>query len=330
MSNASEIALWFYLHEAKIGVTYAGTEIQRILSTFGSLQGLREVPSEEAVEIAPDARSRELAKSILKKLRLVSDSDLRRYEREIVRMKDNEIDVLHFSHHDYPSKLRSIGEPPLVIFHRGEFRTFDQGHYVAIVGTRQSSHRAHYFARELARELAKRRYVIVSGLARGIDTEAHCGALDVGGKTIAVLPNPIDKVYPSENRQLSMDISKNGALISQTSNLEYSRRAMAPHRFVDRNKITSGLSEVVVIVEIGPTEGSLHQFDFAMRQGRRVYVPQPPDYLRSAYEGYENLLKHGAVSLHSTQDVVNFVEAKQTTQRVERGSLDSYTKLDQV
>lgn len=313
-----------------MSATFTGTEMQNVVNTFGSLQGLREAPSEDVMEIAPDVGSRELAGLLYKKLRLVSDKDLRKYAKEIVRMEEKGIRVLHFSDHDYPSRLRSIGQPPLVIFHKGKLGAFDQGHYVAIVGTRQSSHRAHYFARELARELARRRYVIVSGLARGIDTEAHCGALDVGGKTIAVLPSPIERVYPPENRQLSIDISENGALISQTSNFEYFKHTMAPYRFVDRNKITSGLSEVVVIVEVGPTEGSLHQFDFAKRQGRRIYVPQPPDHLRSAYEGYENLLRQGAIPLHSIQDIVDFVEGKQGNQRVERGGLDRYTKLTQA
>jgi len=263
---------------------------------------------------------------LYEKLRHVSDDVLSKYEKAIEYLLQKETNVIHFSHDDYPPRLRSVEKPPLVIFHKGKLRKFDQGQYVAVVGTRRGSHRAHQFARELAKELAGRGYVIVSGLARGIDTEAHCGALDVHGKTVAVLPSPVDIIYPVENQELSIDISASGALISEISSFAYSKLHLAKYVFVNRNRLTSALSDAVVIVESGKDGGSMHQFIFAKQQGRKVFVPQPPDPQRSAYTGYEILMKGGAVQLHSAQDIIDFLERKDNEERAQRTGLDRYVR----
>jgi len=309
LSEISESALWLYLHDTGVGKRISSPDLVDIADSVESLQGLRESLDPISVLL----RNETLRKSALlvrHTLLDMSDEDLAKYEKEIIRLRKLSIGVLCLSQEDYPDKLRLIRNPPLVIFRKGVFTKFNQGQFVAIAGTRQSSHRGHSLARQLASDLAKRKYVVVSGLARGIDTEAHCGALDAKGVTVAVLPTSIERIYPRENEELSIDIARSGALLSETSAFQERRQLFARTRFVDRNRITSGISDVIVIVELGATKGSYHQFEFAIEQGKRVFVPRPENSNRPAYKGFLDLLSKGAVELRSSEDIVDYMEKK--------------------
>lgn len=330
MSNLIETSIWFYLHQNKFKGSFTGDELLKIIDVYGSLQDLRKIHSLEDLAPLSNKELDNLSKQLYKKVQSISDDHLRKYEKMIERFEQEKINIFYLSHENYPSKFRTIKNPPLTIFHKGTLKEFNQGHYVAIVGTRNSSHRAHQFARELAQELANEGYMIVSGLARGIDTEAHCGALDVHGKTVAVLPSPVDKIYPPENQELSIDISSNGALLSEISSFSYSKLQYAKYIYVERNRLTSALSDVIVIVESGEAGGSLHQFDLAKQQERRIYVPRPPDPQRSAYAGYEILIKGGAIKLHSAQDIVDFLKRKESKVKSKPNNLTDYIQKGDI
>jgi len=321
LSDISESALWLYLHDIGVGRRVSGPDLVDIVDSVESLQGLRESLDYISMLLRDEAL-RKSALLIRRTLLDMSAEDLAKYEKEIIRLRKLGMEVLCLSQEAYPDKLRLIRSPPLVIFRKGVFTEFNQRHFVAIAGTRQSSHRGHSCARQLAADLARRKYVIVSGLARGIDTEAHCGALDVKGVTVAVLPTSIERVYPRENEELSIDIARRGALLSETSAFQELEQHFARTRFVDRNRITSGISDAVVIVELGATKGSYHQFEFAMEQGKRVFVPRPENNNRPAYKGFLDLLSKGAVELRSSEDIVDYIE-KTKDPRQER-----YKRLD--
>jgi DNA processing protein len=139
---------------------------------------------------------------------------------------------------------------------------------VAIVGTREASHEGAARARRLARELASAGIVVVSGLARGVDTEALTSAIDAGGKVIAVIGTPVDKAYPAENARLQEQIYQHHLLVSQFSPGERVFR----NNFPERNKLMAALSDATAIVEAGDTSGSLHQAAECLRLGRWLFI----------------------------------------------------------
>jgi DNA processing protein len=170
---------------------------------------------------------------------------------------------------------------------------------VAIVGSRRATAYGEAVARELAGELARRGITIVSGLARGIDAAAHRGALDAGGTTLAVLGSGLDEIYPPEHRELAAEVTTSGALLSEFP------LGTAPLRlhFPRRNRIISGLSLGVVVVEAGVKSGALITAHHALEQGREVFAV--PGRVHAQYsEGSNRLIKAGAKLVESWEDVL--------------------------
>lgn len=201
----------------------------------------------------------------------------------------------------YPTRLRAIPDPPLVLFVRGQLDCVGAPDSVAIVGTRTPTERGRAVARRLAEFFASRGYVIVSGLAKGIDTEAHRGALGVSGRTIAVLGTPIDKAYPAENRELAVRIAAtNGALVSELGMGEISSR----RSFVLRDRIQSGLSLAVIPVETDVDGGTMHTAKFAQTHGRLIVTPRPPADAGGvpAYRGIVHMLEQGTATAFDAED----------------------------
>lgn len=173
--------------------------------------------------------------------------------------------VLPFSHPAYPHRLRSITDAPLVLFARGNTDLLDEVN-VALVGTRRPTAYGKAVASKLGGELAKLGICVVSGMARGIDTHAHRGCLDAGGKTIAVFGCGLDHIYPTENRDLARDIADKGLLLS-----EFALGAPPyPQNFPLRNRIVSAISEAVVVIEGSQYSGSAITARYALEQGREV------------------------------------------------------------
>lgn len=198
----------------------------------------------------------------------------------------------------YPPFLSEIQNPPRQIFFLGTFPICAP--CVAIVGTRKATSEGKKIAYTIAEELSKRGFCIVSGLAFGIDEAAHEGALSGHGKTIAVLANGLDTVYPKQHEQLAKKIlAAGGALIS-----EYILGTPAlPHQFLERNRIVSGISAATVVIEAPIRSGSIATARHAAEQGRDVFV-FPGNHSHPNYRGSHALIRNGARLVASIEDIL--------------------------
>ncbi|WP_160162739.1 DNA-processing protein DprA [Magnetococcus marinus] len=207
--------------------------------------------------------------------------------------------ALHWREPAYPQQLLEISDPPPLLFIQGDGALLNQEPLIAMVGTRRCSRNGERFAHKLAADLGQMRLTTVSGLAVGIDSAAHAGSLLGGGATVAVLGCGLDVSYPKPNMQLKAQIIRQGCLVS-----EYPPGTQPhPKRFPRRNRIISGLSRGVVVVEGGLKSGSLITARMALEQNREVFaVPGAVDDERS--RGVHQLLKEGATLVESAADVV--------------------------
>ena len=211
-----------------------------------------------------------------------------------------------------PERLQQIPSPPKVLYSCGaNLADLLQRPAVAIVGSRKVSTYGRQITTKLARELAEQGIVIVSGLALGVDALAHQAALDAGGLTIAVLPGPIQTIYPASHRNLAIQIlQKGGALIS-----EYAPDGQAFNfktNFIARNRLVSGLADALLITEAAEKSGSLHTARFALEQGKDV-LAVPGNITSSTSVGTNNLLPAGATPISSYEDVLHVLQLQQKT-----------------
>lgn len=198
----------------------------------------------------------------------------------------------------YPKLLREIDSAPIGLYRKGSY-DFKQPS-VAIVGSRRTTLYGQSVAKKLGAELARLGFCVVSGLARGIDTAAHEGALSVGGKTVAVLGNGIDIIYPAENLNLYRQIAETGAVLSE---FPFTRRA-DKQSFAMRNRIVAGICDAVVVVESDVSGGSMITARFAGEQGRLIFaVPGRIDQATSA--GCHQLIRDGATLLTGVDDILS-------------------------
>lgn len=221
-------------------------------------------------------------------------------EEEWEKLKAKNIKCLLYPEENFPKLLKEIPDPPPVLYYTGDFQTEDQW-AVAVVGSRSATPGGLDLARELAEGLAAQGITVVSGLARGIDTAAHRGALAArGGRTIAVLGSGLDRMYPRENERLAGEINRRGTVCSEFP----PGTEPLPGNFPVRNRIISGLSLGVVVVEAAADSGSLITAELALEQGREVFaVPGP--VTRKANEGSNRLLKQGAALVEGVADIVS-------------------------
>ncbi len=229
---------------------------------------------------------------------IFAQAGLREAEKEVEAAGKAECRIVTLTSDEYPPLLRQISDAPLVLYIRGDTALLSR-HAVAIVGTRKPSAYGSSVAHRLASDLAQRGLVIVSGLARGIDSASHRGALEAGGKTVAVLGSGIDVIYPSENRSLVKKIVESGAMISEFP----LGTGPAPQNFPIRNRIISGLALGVIIVEAAEYSGSLITARLALEQNREVFGV--PGNITSAQSfGPNHLIKQGAKLVDQWIDVV--------------------------
>lgn len=219
-------------------------------------------------------------------------------DAEIRDCRDNGVNILAESQADYPQSIRHIPDPPGVLFVRGEIRPSD-AIAVSIVGTRHATQYGLAQAERLASGLARCGYTIVSGLARGIDSAAHRGALKAGGRTLAVLGSGVLNIYPPENESLASDIATQGAVISENP----PRSPPLSGAFPQRNRIITGLSLGVIVVEAADRSGALISARHAMEQNRLVFaVPGRVDSRMS--RGCHRLIRDGAKLVETVDDVL--------------------------
>lgn len=220
-------------------------------------------------------------------------------QEELERCRQNDIRLLTLGDGIYPETLSQIDDPPSVLFTRGTILPQDDM-AIAIVGTRHATHYGRKHARRLAAGLARAGLTVVSGLARGIDTEAHKGALDANGRTLAILGSGLLEIYPAENKELATAITKQGAVISESSTLSKPSKGSFPRR----NRIVTGLCQGVIVVEAGDRSGAMISARLAMEQGREVFaVPGPVDSRNS--RGCHKLIRDGAKLVEDPADVLD-------------------------
>lgn len=225
-------------------------------------------------------------------------SDWRGVREEMARARAAGAEIVAFDDPDYPPRLREIADPPPVLYCLGKLLRRDE-RAVAIVGSRSASPYGSRMARELSRGLALSGFTVVSGLARGIDAEAHRGALEAGGRTIAVLGSGADVVYPREHRPLWQQIAEAGAVLSE---LPIGTPPL-PRHFPARNRLISGLALGVVVVEATEVSGSLITARMAADQGREVFaVPGQAGASRS--RGTHRLIRQGAKLVERVEDIL--------------------------
>jgi DNA processing protein len=199
----------------------------------------------------------------------------------------------------YPPQLNEIATAPPLLYVRGEWTEAD-ANAVAIVGSRACTPYGKRVAAEIARGLARAGVTVVSGLARGIDGAAHRGALEAGGRTIAVLAGGLCRIYPPEHADLAADVAAAGAVMTETAMAQSPQPVMFPAR----NRIISGLSRGVVVVEANVGSGALHTVNHALEQGKEVFaVPGQVDSPASA--GCLDLLRKGARLVRSADDILD-------------------------
>jgi len=208
------------------------------------------------------------------------------------------IEHISFDDEQYPALLKEIPDPPARLFCRGQLPHSDSI-CIAIIGTRKATAQGKIMAQRIARDLAANGIVIVSGLAIGIDTVAHKGALEAQGRTIAVLANGLDNVYPAQNTSLASDLLAHGGAILS----EYPTGTPAyPNQFLERNRIVSGLCVATIVVEAPERSGTLATARFALEQGREVFVvPGPADHPN--YIGSHRLIRDGARLVAAASDI---------------------------
>ncbi|MBR3835266.1 MAG: DNA-processing protein DprA [Clostridia bacterium] len=200
---------------------------------------------------------------------------------------------------NYPSMLFKLPNFPLVLYVRGDLDCLKNKITVAVVGTRKPTRNSATIARALTASITRSGGLVVSGGALGIDSAAHCGALDANGKTVAVLGCGLNCNYPVANDALRNDISKNGAVIT-----EYPPDTQAlPGNFPIRNRIISGLSYGTLVIEAGEKSGSLITANYALEQGRDVYAV-PGDIVSAGFTGANRLIRDGAKPVFNAMDVL--------------------------
>jgi len=276
--------------------------LRALLDVFGDIQTAWAAPSTDLIEAGLDRRS---LKNLLK-LRVELDLD-----EELERVQATGITILTWEDDSYPANLRQIDAPPPVLFVRGDLMVEDEW-AVAIVGTRRATVYGREVALRLSADLVQAGVTIVSGLARGIDAVAHDAALKSGGRTLAVMGNGLDTVYPAEHRNLAGRIAAQGAVLS-----EYTLGVRPEARnFPARNRIISGLSHGVMVVEGRWSSGAVLTAKIALEQGREVFAV-PGSILSPASEGPNRLIKEGATPVQSADDILESLNLTHVAQQID-------------
>lgn len=223
-------------------------------------------------------------------------------ENEFKKLKSKKIELLLIEDKNFPPLLKEIPWPPYGIYIQGSLENLQERN-IAIVGTRKATSSGKEIAFSFSKQLSEYGLGIISGLALGIDTESHKGALENSGATFAVLALGLDSVYPKTNTDLSRRIiEKGGALIS-----EYPLQSPAfPNRFLERNRIISGLSNATLIIEAPENSGALATARFALDQNREIFVIPGPIY-HPNFKGSNKLIRDGATLVTSPEEIIEII-----------------------
>jgi len=267
-------------------------------------------------------------KNIVKFKSLYNYIDFNELKKKYMSLLKQNIKFIKVIDKDYPNILKKINDAPLILFKKGVLNNYEN--CIAISGTRNPSVYGRLMARKIAYELSEYGYTIVSGLAHGIDEWAHCGALESDkGKTIAILAwmNP---EYPAEHFDLFKDIINRGAVLSELSARPDS--IIAKGKFIQRDRIISGMSNAVIAIESDIEGGTVHQVNLAFNQKKIVFALEPKDN-EKAKKGFKLFIDMGAIPIKNTKDILlTFRNYKDVFQKlnVNRGQQKIINKNDSV
>jgi DNA processing protein len=284
---AEEIFYWLAL---SLTPGVGSTLMRRLLEQFKSPEAVFHAPMKELLCIEG------LGEKVAQGIRRGPLEEI--VGKELNRLKETGGRVITLTDQEYPKRLKDIYDPPALLYIRGELRIEDEL-AIAIVGSRKTTPYGRWFTEKVSHELARHGVTIVSGMARGIDSLAHTGAISGGGRTIAVLGCGVDVIYPSENRNLFIKIIDHGAVLSE---FPMGSPPEGGH-FPRRNRIISGLSLGVVVVQANEKSGSLITAGYALEQGREVFAV-PGNVGTESSRGVHRLIKEGAKLVESSEDIL--------------------------
>ena len=276
-------------------------KVQALLDYYGSLANAWQANEFELVKIGFDKR----ALNTFLKTRQEVDLDA-----ALAQVQQANVSLMTWEMESYPSYLREIPNPPPLLYYQGDILEQDQW-AVAVVGTRRLTAYGRQVTRDLVAGMVQNNITVVSGLARGIDAIAHKTAVELGGRTLAVLGSGLDCIYPAENRTLAQEIMQGqGAIIS-----EYGLGAQPEAKnFPPRNRIISGLSLGVIIIEAGERSGALITTNFALEQNREVFAV-PGNINSPASRGPNKLIQEGAKLVTNIEDVLEELNLHMVAER---------------
>jgi DNA processing protein len=264
--------------------------IEKIMYQLDNLQDLWDMPPNEIYKL------NDINSSVLEKI--ISYRDENYLNRLYETIYSNNINVITIFDEDYPEDLKYIHDKPLVLYIKGNI-TKEDNVALAVVGSRKHTSYGKWATEYFVRELVKLDVTIVSGLALGIDSIAHKTALEYGGRTIAVLGNGLDVIYPKKNRELYNRIPENGALMTEFT---FGVQPLS-HNFPNRNRIISGISLGVIVIEAKEKSGSLITAEHALEQGKEVFAL--PGNINSIFsKGTNKLIKEGAKLVMDIDDII--------------------------
>lgn len=263
----------------------------KLLDIYKTPEEIWELEMEDILNI--EGFGKKIASSIL-------DNRYRKdLDKYIEYMEKHQIKMVNICDKEYPDKLRNIYDPPVTLFVKGDAKVLNSNS-IAIIGCRECSKYGENVSIKFAYELAKENISIISGMARGIDSAAHIGALRAKGKTIAVLGSGLDRIYPKENLMLHNEIVANGGAVVTEYVIGTNAVKM---NFPARNRIISGLSNGIVVVEAKEKSGTLITVDFALEQGKDIFVI-PGNITSSNSVGTNELIKQGARCVVDAKDIL--------------------------
>jgi DNA processing protein len=302
---AEEVFYWLAL---SLTPGIGSTLMRRLLDRFNTPEAVFHAPMKELskIEGLGEKVAQEIRKGPLEKVVERELSLLREVGGRVITLKDEE----------YPKRLKDIYDPPALLYVRGELKKEDE-FAISIVGSRKTTPYGRWFTEKVSQELARHGVTIVSGMARGIDSLAHWGAISGGGRTIAVLGCGVDVIYPSENRNLFAKMIDRGAILSE---FPMGSPPEGGH-FPRRNRIISGLSLGVVVIQASEKSGSLITAGYALEQGREVFAV-PGNVGTESSRGTHRLIKEGAKLVESSEDILEEIlpqwrGERETTPKVE-------------
>ena len=277
-------------------------KFRNLLAKFRSTKNILSADYQSLMNV--EGVSTNLAKRIREASHKRDDSE-KFTEKELKKLEKLDGKLITIWDEEYPSILKKIYDPPILFYILGDFTESDQ-YSIAVVGTRQPTNYGKVQAEKISMDLAKQGITIVSGMARGIDSIAHNSALKTGGRTIAIIGSGLDVIYPAENKKLFEKISENGAIVSEFS---LGTKPDAQN-FPRRNRIISGLSLGVVVIETGIQGGAMQTAAFALDQNREVFALPGNIGVRQS-EGTNLLIQKGEAELIiSADDVINELEIR--------------------